>query len=209
MSDIENIYRNGITREIPLLGKWEFPPIIGTDDEPTQLIGFNYCLTAKKSDYEKTVHFYLDDYQFERIWNKPEVYIKILSKFRSCLTPDFSLYRNMPLAMQIYNVFRSRCIGYLMEQANMKVVITLQYSDPSSYEFCFDSLPQHKVYSASTVGVERDETARMLWKMGMIEALKRLKPKSLIIYGNDIGFDFKDVPVTYIKPYEDCFKKAG
>ncbi|WP_288894874.1 DUF4417 domain-containing protein [uncultured Megasphaera sp.] len=27
------------------------------------------------------VHFFLDDYQFERIWNRPTVYVKQLSKF--------------------------------------------------------------------------------------------------------------------------------
>lgn len=211
MGDIDSIYSHGITRDLPLLGKWEFPPIMGTDDIPDSLMGFNYMLSDKGQSVDKTIHFYLDDYQFERLWNKPDTYISMLKPYRSCLTPDFSLYRDYPLAMQIYNCFRSRAIGYMMEQEGIKVIPTLQWCDFPSFDWVFDGLPQHKVYSCSTVGVERDKTALLIWKLGIKEALKRVKPSHLVIYGNNIGYDFKDVPVTFIKPFGrfETAKKEG
>ncbi|MGQ7551471.1 DUF4417 domain-containing protein, partial [Streptococcus suis] len=42
-------------------------------------------------------------YQFERIWQRPEFYIEKLTEFDCVLTPDFSLYQDMPIAMQIWN----------------------------------------------------------------------------------------------------------
>ncbi len=35
---------------------------------PGSLIGFNYALSS--SNKETSVHFYVDDYQFERAWNE-------------------------------------------------------------------------------------------------------------------------------------------
>lgn len=104
MGDINSIYSHGITRDLPLLGKWEFPPIMGTDDIPDSLMGFNYMLSNKDQSVDKTIHFYLDDYQFERLWNKPDTYIPMLKPYRSCLTPDFPFTAITPLLCRFITV---------------------------------------------------------------------------------------------------------
>ena len=58
-------------------------------------IPFNYAKTAKDRQ-GKGVHFYVDDYQFVRVWNHPEDYIQMLSQFGAVCTPDFSQYTDMP-----------------------------------------------------------------------------------------------------------------
>ena len=40
---------------------------------PEDLSGFNYVLSTKRRD--AGVHFFLDDYQFERIWDDPMAYM--------------------------------------------------------------------------------------------------------------------------------------
>ena len=202
MGDIEKLYSHDITRDLPLLGKWEFPPIYGTNDIPESLISFHHILKDNGKSSDKTVHFYIDDYKFERLWNTPDKYIPLLKQYRSVFTPDFSMYLDYPLAMQIYNCFRSRVIGYLLEQEGIKVIPTLQWCDFPSFDWCFEGLPQHKVYTVSTMGVEKSKTGIIIWKLGMKEALKRVKPSHLIIWGHDIGFDFKGIPVTYIQPFQ-------
>lgn len=58
------------------LTKNGLPIVHGTDYIPTQLIPFNYAkITTNKN---VGIHFYIDDYQFERIWNKPITYTKLL-----------------------------------------------------------------------------------------------------------------------------------
>ena len=42
------------------------------------------------------LHFYSDDYQFERIWTKPEVYLELLEQFAFVVEPDFSMYLDFP-----------------------------------------------------------------------------------------------------------------
>lgn len=47
-------------------GRFEMPSLQPVDHVPERLQGFNYVLN--KPDYGAGVHFFLDDYQFERIW---------------------------------------------------------------------------------------------------------------------------------------------
>lgn len=112
------------------------------------------------------------------------------------LTPDFSLYLDMPLPMQRWNVYRSRALGLIWQREGMEVVPTLSWSTPDSYEFCFDGIPQGGTVATSTVGVMSDEAALALWRDGMSEALRRVKPSRLLLYGCVPEFDFGDTEVA-------------
>lgn len=177
-------------------GKYDMPIIKACQHVPEDLISFNYVLNTDA--FDKGVHFYIDDYQFERIWNSPHTYMERLSEFDCCLTPDFSLYTDMPVAMQIWNIFRSRLIGQIMQDYGIEVIPTLSWCRKNSFDFCFDGLEPGGVVSVSTIGVKEDENATKLWIDGMNEAMKRLKPSHVIIYGGDIGYDFGKTKVTYI-----------
>ena len=50
------------------------------------------------------VHFFIDDYLFERVWHDPDRYAQMLSDFRAVMSPDFSLFTDYPVAVQIYNL---------------------------------------------------------------------------------------------------------
>ena len=104
---------------------WQMPVLKKCKHIPTDMISFNYAKTSK--EFEKGIHFYIDDYQFERIWNAPHDYMDILKQFDCVLTPDFSLYTEMPLPMQIWNVYRSKLIGQIMQDYGMNVIPTLQW----------------------------------------------------------------------------------
>lgn len=177
-------------------GFYQMPVIKAVNHAPESLISFNYVLTSEQ--YESGVHFYIDDYQFERVWNEPYKYIDRLKRFDCCLTPDFSLYMDMPIAMQIWNVYRSRLLGQIMQDNGITVIPTLSWSTPASYEFCFDGIQKGGTVSVSTVGVMKDEAARQIWQNGMQEAIKRVEPKRIIMYGSIIDFDFGDIDVKYI-----------
>ena len=90
-------------------GKYQIPIIENDNYIPKELIGFNYAKTSNKKT--SGIHFYLDDYQFERIWNSPSDYVELLGDYSCILSPDFSLYTDMSISMMIWNVYRSRLIG--------------------------------------------------------------------------------------------------
>lgn len=176
-------------------GFYQMPVIEREGHIPSGLVGFNYALTS--GDYDKGVHFYVDDYQFERVWNDPHKYIDVLSAYDCVLTPDFSLYMDMPVSMKIWNVFRSRLIGQMMQDAGLIVIPTVSWAEPATFDFCFDGLPEGGVLSISTIGVKQDKAAFEIWKAGTEELLKRKKPKTLLIYGGEVDFDYGDTKCLY------------
>ena len=146
-------------------------------------------------------HFFIDDYQFERLWNKPLDYIDLLSQFDCVLTPDFSLYMDMPLPMQAYNEYRRRALGNIWQQHGLEVIPTLSWTTRDSYGFCFDGLPQGGTVATSSVGVHGNAQAEQVWTAGMQKALEVVQPKTLLLYGGVIdGVNFNGVEVVDIKP---------
>ena len=176
-------------------GKYQMPIIENNNYIPKDLMGFNY---AKSSDNKDTgIHFYLDDYQFERIWNNPDDYIEILEDYECILSPDFSLYMDMPLSMKIWNVYRSRLIGQYYQTMGIRVIPTIQWAEEETFEFCFDGIPEGSVVSISTIGVKRDKEALDIWKNGMDAMIKKIKPSTILVYGGELEYDYKDIKVIY------------
>lgn len=187
----ERTYRSVNLRDFDrerVAGAYDMPVIDAVNHVPRDLISFNYILS--RDDFDKGVHFYIDDYQFERIWNTPDKYMDRMAMYDCALTPDFSLYLDMPIAMQIWNVYRSRLIGQMMQDAGITVIPTLQWSDKRSFDFCFDGIEPGGVVSVSTIGVKRDKDALGIWYAGMDEAIERLNPSHVVCYGGDIGYKF-------------------
>lgn len=178
-------------------GFYQMPVIQAESHKPTGLMGFNYALTSQ--DHSKGIHFYVDDYQFERIWNDPHKYINVLRDFDCVLTPDFSLYMDMPMSMKIWNVFRSRLIGQMMQDEGLTVIPTVSWAEPETFAFCFDGLPEKSVLSISTVGVKQDPNAFEIWKAGTTELIKRKKPSALLVYGGAVDFDFGKTKIFYFQ----------
>ena len=95
-------------------GEYDIPVLQPYQYEPTEFVGFNYAKTAKDKQ-NKGIHFFVDDYQFERVWRSPAQYIDMFSQFQCVITPDFSLYTDYPKAIQIYNHYRKHWIGALLQ----------------------------------------------------------------------------------------------
>ena len=95
-------YENINKRLYDGVGEYGIPEIKPTQFEKCDFIGFNFA-KSEKDRAGKGVHFFLDDYQFQRMWTHIDQYIPMLQQFRHVLSPDFSLYTDFPKALQIYN----------------------------------------------------------------------------------------------------------
>lgn len=61
-------------------GEYDIPIIEPTKITENNFIGFNEVLSSKQNNYG--VHFFLDDYQFQRLWNTPDKYIEMLKRLK-------------------------------------------------------------------------------------------------------------------------------
>lgn len=174
---------------------WQMPIIKNDNFIPSKLIGFNYAKTSKEKNVG--IHFYLDDYQFERLWNKPEEYVDILKQYECVLSPDFSLYMDMPMPMKIWNIYRSRLIGQYYQSQGIKVIPTLSWAEEETFEFCFEGIPKGSIVSISTIGVKKNKEALKIWKTGVDELIRRIEPSTILIYGGKLDYDYGNIKVIY------------
>lgn len=175
-------------------GRYDMPLLEPVDYIPDHLIGFNYVKTSE--DFGATVHFYIDDYQFERVWNNPHDNIERLRNFAAVMTPNFSIYRDMPEAIKIWNTYRARLLGQIMQDCGLIVIPIVYWSDERSFDYVFDGLPAGGTLSVNNIINSGDEGLE-LWSAGMDELIKRKQPKRIILYGTGrkTDYDFKDIEV--------------
>ena len=176
---------------------WQMPIIWNDEYIPKDLIGFNYAKTSKEKNVG--VHFYVDDYQFERVWNYPEKYVDILKQYDCVLSPDFSLYMDMPTPIKVWNIYRSRQIGAYFQRQGIKVIPTISWAEEESFEYCFRGIPQGSIVSVSTIGVKENAIALDVWQKGMDEMIRQIEPTAILLYGGALEYDYKDIDVHEYK----------
>lgn len=163
-------------------GIFEFPIIQPEYGKPNRLISFSKAVSTR--DYDQWVHFYEDDYEFERIWRNPKRYLHILERFNGVILPDFSVYRDMPFVMQLWNIYRSRAIGFWLQVNGIKVIVNVRYGDRRTYLFCCDGAPTDCVIAVGSNGSLSNKEDRKFFSEGLKVAVKRLKPRVIVVYGS-------------------------
>ena len=186
----------------PGVGKYDIPQLAPVYEnemgEIKEWIGFNYVLSDKEPE-GKAVHFFIDDYQFQRLWNSPEKYMEKLARYEAVLTPDFSPYADMPLATQIFNHYRKHWVGALMQEYGVKVVPTIRASrDERSLDFYLDGEPKGGVVCISSMWTSDDE-AREYFLREYETMRKTLKPEKIYVYGNEV--EGLKGNIEYIQPF--------
>jgi hypothetical protein len=153
------------------------------------------------------VHFFIDDYRFESTWASPD---RALGYFGEhfVATPDFSLFRDQPRAIWLWNIYRSRWLGAYWQSKGARVLPTVSWALPSSFQFCFLGLPKRSVLLVSTVGIMSDTTAKELFVAGYHEMINQLDPVQVICYGSKLPPDLSRLAdVTMLAPFYSKFKK--
>lgn len=183
------------------VGKYGIPQIDAYNGELNikHWIGFNYVKQEKFCQKSVGVHFCLDDYQFETLWNHPNKYIERFKNCGAILSPDFSLYADFPKAIQIYNHYRKHWLARFYQDRNITVIPTIAWSDESSYEWCFDGEPRNSTLAISTIGVLKNKEYTELFLKGYNKMLEKLKPTKIICLTNTDKCDIlKENYIEYI-----------
>ena len=167
----------------PGIGKYDIPRILPMKvEQPVEMIGFNFA--AKYKHPERVgIHFFLKDYQFSRLWTSPDMYTGMLRRFRFVCTPDFSMYTDFPLALQINSHYRKHWLGAYWQSKGITVIPTICWSDERSFEWCFDGEPEKSTVAVSSVGTQLNERSKNLFLLGYQQMMSRLQPKIVLFHG--------------------------
>ena len=195
-----NFDRNNTHTLYTSSNQWGIPDLPRTTAAPLRLIAYNDRWKVENPQPGDAVHFFLDDYRFETMWTKPQRGLSRVMRAGIALTPDFSLWREMPLAMQLWQVYRSRWCGAWMHSNSVAVIPTLSWSTPPSYGFCFAGIAKNSTVAVSSVGI-RGAAATSSYLDGVQAMIDVLRPDYVLVYGRSLGEDtlFTSTPFEYFK----------
>lgn len=179
------------------VGLYNIPQIRPVNVDCNNWIGFNYAKSC--SDPVNTgLHFFIDDYQFSRLWTHPDQYINMLQNFDVVCTPDFSTYTDFPMAVQIYNHYRKHWLGAYWQCHGLTVIPTISWGDHNSYKWCFDGEPVGGCVAVSAVGTQLNKEASALFNYGFQEMIWRLHPVQIYLYG-EAPWDVYEYDIDIVK----------
>lgn len=192
-------YLNCEKRIFSGVGSFDFPMMdpVKMDVENAEVVGFNYAIGCKHPE-DKICHFYLDDYQFERVWNDPDRYVPILGRFKAVLAPDFSMYTDFPKAVQLFNHYRKQWCAAYWQEHGVTVIPTIGWSDESSFDWCFDGIPTDSLVCVSTVGGFHSKISKEAWLRGYRKCLEVLHPSEILLFGKQFPEIEFDGPLTVV-----------
>lgn len=129
------------------------------------------------------VHFFLDDYRFETAFTSPERTLPRVQAVGGALTPNFSLWRSMPRTAMMWNTYRSLWCGAFWQRNGVRVVPTVCWADPPSFDFCFAGLPIGGTVAVSAVGLKAKTDDVVMFRQGFERMLSVLEPSTVVSYG--------------------------
>ena len=165
------------------VGEIKMPEIVDmhNTDIPKDLIPFSKIRTSDtKRGY---IHFYMHDNLFQDFIANVKKYVNLISQYDGIITPDCSLAVGQLDYLQMTNTYFNRAIGAFLQRLGIPVVPTVRLSDENSYRFCFNGLPKHSIVAISTHGCIKSKKQKEQFREGLIQMLKILEPRDVIVYG--------------------------
>lgn len=171
-----------VRNEFEKSGKYGMPIIRkqSIDLDKIELWNFSKTKLNDEDNRQKTIHFFAYDWTFESVYQKPEIAMEKLDQYYALLSPEFSLYWDMPKALQINSTFKNRWCGAYWQAQGKMVIPTICCAGVESWDFCFDGIEQGSVVAVSNYRREqfKEEFMKSYDKM-----LEIIKPAAIICYG--------------------------
>ena len=163
----------------------------------------------KSKDKKDFVCFYEHDIKFRNILTATKEQIEDFKRFPGVISPDCSLYRDMPLVLQMMNVYLNRQVGHYLQTQGIYVIPNIRWGDERSYTrliptelpFAFLGVEKGGIYSIGTYGCCKTTENKHYLREGLRSFIKEIKPKIILVYGampESIFSDLKNM-TTFIQ----------
>jgi len=162
-------------------GEYEIPFIMSEEYEPALFLPFGS--TPLYNRYEYGIHFFVSDYRFQGLWSNRDKYASMFQQCKAVMTPDYSMYTNWPVMVQMWNHYRKHVIGAWMQSIGCKVYPTINWSDERSYKWCFDGEPWRSTVCVSSVGTQNNKESKRLFMLGYDKMMEVLEPQTILFHG--------------------------
>ncbi len=195
IENIKNIIDDGFNAELVetaiFTGLLEIPLIKNPSEFiiPKGMIPFTEC--NKSETHEEFVCFYEHDLCFRDILTATKEQIAKLKQFKGVISPDCSLYYDMPLVLQMTNTYLNRQVGHYLQTQGLNVIPNVRWGDERTYTrilpdeppFAFLGLEKHGIYSLGTYGCCKSAEYKHHLREGLRSFIKEINPKIILVYG--------------------------
>ena len=219
----KNIIDDGFSSEListaSFAGSLEIP-ILEKPEEvimPEILVPFSKRNRAIPS--KSFVCFYENDIYFRDVLTATSDYIDELKQFAGVISPDCSLYWDMPLCLQIANIYMNRAVAYHLQQNGVYVIPNVRWGDERTFtteilpeKVAFLGIPKRSIVSVGTYGCVKSREEQKMFRAGLIAMLDELEPEIVLVYGSMPNFIFYDLlDRTQFVRFPDwiSYKKGG
>ena len=132
----------------------------------------------------KTVHFFCNDFEFERVYRYPFRYLKVFKKYYGVIGPDFSSFidNRKFKALNIFNVFKNRLIDYFLQQNGVRVIPSVVFGSADDFPYCCDGIPKNSTIAISSLGC-MSKLSKVIFIDCFKKTMEILKPHTVIFIG--------------------------
>ena len=149
-----------------------------------------YSQRSKSANKEEFIVFYEHDKVFFDVLTAAKEHIAELRMFPGIVSPDCSVYRDMPLCLQVANIYMNRALGYYFQSKGLYVIPNIRWGDERTYtticlpeKVSFLGVDKHSVVSISTYGCIRGKENKQHFRAGLEAMLETLEPEVVLVYG--------------------------
>ncbi len=187
---IDDGYHPELVEQAFFFGRMEIPEIKAPKEIriPNSLTPFSKRNYA--DSFDTAICEYEHDIRFAELIYATENFTDDLMRFSAFITPDCSLYRDMPFCLQIANTYFNRAVGACLQAKGMYVITNIRWGDERSYTTCeipekiaFLGAPKQSIVSIGTYGCIKGSENSYHFKAGLDAMLCELEPKVVLVYG--------------------------
>jgi len=167
-----HLYPGDAEHGIPLLEAPALPAVLPTVFTPWP--------ARRRRPADAGLHFFTDDYRFEPVWKSPARSAASLRAAPVVLSPDFSLYAEWPMAMALWQVYRSRWLAMAIAELGATVIPAVTWGSADTHAFAFTGLPWGGAVAVTTNGRARTGAA---WDRGYAAMVEAVGPSVVVALG--------------------------
>ena len=175
--------------------------------KPKEIVIANEAIPFSKmhrtKDHSEFVVFYEHDLVFADVLTSTDEYLEELARFKGVVSPDCSVYRDMPLVLQAANTYMNRAVGSFLQSQGLYVVPNVRWGDERSFttvelpeKLAFLGVERESIVSIGTHGCCKSKEDKYYLKAGLEAMLEELAPCVVLVYG--------PMPAAVFSDYDGC-----
>lgn len=150
-----------------------------------------FSVRHRAPSFNEAIGFYEKDINFAEVLRSPQDYIDDFGRFKALISPDCSLYRDAPLAVQLTNVYRNRAIGSYYQRRGQYVIPQIRWGNEYTYttkyfpeKIAFIGAEMHSIVAIGTYGCFDGKENKYYFSAGLEAMMETLEPQVVLVYGS-------------------------